>query len=319
MSSSNKRETEITAWTLDQLAKSQFFHQKLHEWRLIETAEQIETIAGETLNWTLSELMITEVAWNRIIHRGIKPIIVFAHPEVLQKIIGATSYYRMLAMVSQKSMNKIGSGLLAYEEGHKQPSAATSLKLAQHLNKIICTLVEMDDTINDREFDLWRGMAAGSQAQGSWQNNKGSLAEKDVRLLVLSKLSALGIIAEEVKLGQFSLTDGRLLVFSSEPDIAIYEMGVVKVVVEIKGGIDSAGVLERIGATLKSLQRARQENPQATTILITQATALTSRALEDLELNKSVVNHVFTIEAILDSARNDAIERFYQLLGLTSD
>jgi hypothetical protein len=30
--------------------------------------------------------------------------------------------------------------------------------------------------------------------------------------------------------------------------------------IEVKGGIDQAGVLERIGATLKSLRRTRQEN-----------------------------------------------------------
>ncbi len=34
MTSSNKRE----AWLFDPLSKSEFFHQKLHEWRMLETA-----------------------------------------------------------------------------------------------------------------------------------------------------------------------------------------------------------------------------------------------------------------------------------------
>jgi hypothetical protein len=68
MTSFGRRE----AWLLDQLAKSEFFHQKLHEWGMLETAEQIEQIKGETLPWNLEELAISEKAWNKIIHRGIK-------------------------------------------------------------------------------------------------------------------------------------------------------------------------------------------------------------------------------------------------------
>jgi hypothetical protein len=36
----------------------------------------------------------------------------------------------------------------------------------------------------------------------------------------------------------------------------------------MKGGIDPAGILERIGAALKSLQRTRQENANLVTVLI---------------------------------------------------
>lgn len=37
-------------WKLDQFAKSAFFHRKLHEWRLIEVANLIEQVSGETLD-----------------------------------------------------------------------------------------------------------------------------------------------------------------------------------------------------------------------------------------------------------------------------
>ena len=72
------------AWALDQLQKSLFFHQRLHEWQLLEVAQQIEGISGESLSWDMPALNISEMAWNRIIRSGIKPIIVFAHPTVLQ-------------------------------------------------------------------------------------------------------------------------------------------------------------------------------------------------------------------------------------------
>ena len=86
-----------TAWTLDQLAKSAFFRRKLHEWKLLEVAEMLNQVRGEDLVWT--DLTISEQAWNKIIHRGIKPVIVFAHPHVLQTVPGSAGYYRMLAMV----------------------------------------------------------------------------------------------------------------------------------------------------------------------------------------------------------------------------
>jgi hypothetical protein len=69
------------AWALDQLTKSTFFHRKLHEWKLLEIADQLQQIRGENLQW--DDLNINEPAWNKVIHRGIRPVIVFAHPEVL--------------------------------------------------------------------------------------------------------------------------------------------------------------------------------------------------------------------------------------------
>lgn len=111
--------TSPQAWGLDQLAKSDFFHQKLHEWKLIEVAKQIEKLRGEKFIWNQALLGITETTWNKIIHRGIKPIVVFAPPNVLQNIKGATAYYRMLAMVSQKSMSQISGAIIAYDTGLK--------------------------------------------------------------------------------------------------------------------------------------------------------------------------------------------------------
>jgi hypothetical protein len=163
---------EHQAWTLDQLAKSEFFHQKLHEWGMLEVARQIEQVRGETLKW--DRLDISSRAWDKIIHSGIKPVLVFAHPHILMTVPRAVSYYRMIAMVSQKSMNRVGLSVDKYEHQDIMPDKKISRMIARHLNKIISHLIETDEQIDAREFDLWRGMAAGSQAQGSWQNAKGS-------------------------------------------------------------------------------------------------------------------------------------------------
>lgn len=303
----------IEAWTLDQLAKSAFFHRKLHEWKMLEIADLIDRVHGENLNW--SDLNISEPAWNKVIHRGIKPVAVFAHPHVLQTVAGSAGYYRMLAMVSQKSMKRIGINLDSYEAGSPLSNEETAVTIARHLNRTISSLVEADEKIDVREFDLWRGMAAGSQAQGSWQNSKGVSAEVAIREIILLRLRERGIMpGEQANVAKIDLGKGRLLVFADEPDIAVYRNDVPQVAVEVKGGIDPAGVLERIGAALKSLQRTRLENPDSVTVLILQDVSITERARKDLDLSAGTVSHLFSTKAILENEQER--ERFFAILEI---
>jgi hypothetical protein len=88
-SAASKKKT----WLIDQLAKSEFFHQKIHEWELLEVASQIDQIKGETLNWDKARFEISEKSWDKVIHRGIKPVIIFAHPEILVTVPRSTGYY----------------------------------------------------------------------------------------------------------------------------------------------------------------------------------------------------------------------------------
>jgi len=308
-------------WAFDQLAKSEFFHQKLHEWGLLSIARTLEAIRGEELEWSLGNFSISQPAWNKIIHRGIKPILVFVHPDVLTSVLHSTGYYRMLAMVSQKSMKNIGLNVDNYEQGSKYPDSHKALQIAQILNNIISNLVETDNEIDAREFDIWRGMAAGTQAQGSWQNDKGQRAENVIKGMIRHHLSEKLWLVDEQALRsntshfiQLALVDGRKMTFGDEPDIGIYRNDVIIGAIEIKGGIDTAGVLERVGAAIKSLKRAKQENPDAVTILLMQSVSITEQAHHDLESNSDIVNHWFTIEDILDDVQKRAA--FFQLMGL---
>lgn len=304
---------QIEVWTLDQLAKSAFFHRKLHEWKLVEIADQIDGVRGEDLNW--DGLNISSQAWNKIIHRGIKPVIVFAHPQVLHDIPGTAGYYRMLAMVSQKSMKRVGINLDSHEAGKPILSSETAITIARHLNRIISALVEADEPFDAREFDLWRGMAAGAQAQGSWQNNKGTSAEVVIREIILRRLQERGVISGEIaSAAHIDLGDGRMLVFADEPDIAIYRENQPQVAVEVKGGIDPAGVLERIGAALKSLQRTRLENPNSVTVLILQDVSMTERARHDLTLSAATVTQLFSARSILEDETER--ERLFGILDI---
>jgi len=230
-------------------------------------------------------------------------------------MVGATGYYRMLAMVSQKSMKRLGYNLDAYELGKALPDADMAVTIARHFNRIISVLIEANDTIDVREFDLWRGMAAGAQAQGSWQNSKGVSAEIAIREIILRRLQERGFVdGSESDATRITLSNGRTLVFADEPDIAIYENDLPQITVEVKGGIDSAGVLERIGAALKSLQRTRQENPHSQTILILQDVSMTDRARADLDLSTGTITHLFSTTALLeDEAQREALFRILNI------
>lgn len=306
------------AWQADQLAKSHFFHQKLHEWGLLELQDSIEQLKGDELAWNepdqRAEIGISESAWNKIIHRGIKPVRVFAHPDVLTTLKRAVSYYRMLSMVSQKSTPHAGADTKPYETGARLPSRDKAVIISRQLNAIISQLIEADESIDPRELDMWRGMAAGSQAQGSWQNRKGDHGEEGIRSIVKLRLEEKRLLSDDLERTTiFPLSDGRRIVFASDPDIACYRGDKIEVAVEIKGGIDTAGVHERYGAIGKSFEKPKRANPECVTILIIQEVSLTQTARDSLSNNVDI-DHWFTLEDILTSTL--IREKFLTLLSI---
>lgn len=316
--SSPRRQSKYESWSLDQIAKSEFFHQKLHEYGLLEVAYAIEQVQGELLNWDRESLGISEQAWNKVIHRGIKPVCVFAHPRVLQDVPRSVGYYQKLAMVSLKSMSNIGLSVTGYESGQsKHPLSEHKAKAVSYrLNELISRLIEFDDTLDPREFDLWRGMTAGSTAQGSWQNKKGDRTEEVIKGIITRRLQASGLVIEQSSDGKkWRLKNGQTLEYGSEPDLALYDQDHrTLVAIEIKGGIDTAGVLERIGAAIKSLSRARQENANSITVLIITAVSITEQAELELAAHQDDIDHWFAVEDVL--TREETRQEIFKLLGI---
>ena len=307
---------EISTWENDQITKSQFFHQKLHEWKLIEIVDELDNIDGEKLDWNLSDLGISKEAWNKLIHRGIKPILVFAHPTVISSKSSRIIYYRLMSMVSQKSMSKVRLPTTNFESNSNSITEDKAKKISQHLNKIISILIEFDKELNPNELILWRGMGAGSQAQGSWQNVKGNAAEVLIKSFVAKRIFDVGLVSESIdceNASEVELKDGRILGFSSEPDIGFSRDSVIQIAVEIKGGIDPAGVLERFGAALKSLQEAKKENSNSITILLMESVSLTKEVSERIE-NSSDIDLFFTINDITNDP--DKRQEFFDVLGI---
>ncbi len=189
----------------------------------------------------------------------------------------------MLAMVSQKSTSQVGLSIIRYEQNSSLTDELIAIEISQHLNKIISYLVEADEQIDSREFNIWRGMAAGAQAQGSWQNIKGNKIEIMIRGLLERRLNEQILVNNEnLDASTINLLDGRVIIFADEPDIGIYQDEKIIAAVEMKGGINRAGILERIGAAIKSLSRAKTINYESITVLILQGVSITQQAIDDL-------------------------------------
>jgi len=86
----------------------------------LEVAYAVESVQGENLDWSLEELGISQKAWDRVIHRVIKPVRVFAHPYMLQTVARSVGYYRGLAMVSLRSMNNVKLSIERFETGRSK-------------------------------------------------------------------------------------------------------------------------------------------------------------------------------------------------------
>jgi len=311
------KEVERHSWRLDQFAKSVFFHQKLHAWGLLEVLSRLESAPAAQWDWTLETLGISERAWETVIHSPhLTPVLVFAHPQALQTISGAVRYYRMTAMLSQKSMQRVGLPVTRFEEGGALPDGPTAQQLARHFNRVISALVADEvhnGLLSKNEIFLWRGMAAGAQAQGSWQNSKGARVEGLIQqqlAVYLRRQGALPLPHEEGwQWGTYTIH------FASEPDIAVWKGDEIVAAVEIKGGIDAAGVLERLGAAVKSLQRVKDEFPAAVTVLVLTGASLTPQAEDDLHRQRQAINTWYLLEDLLEVP--DRWEDFLTKIRLT--
>lgn len=308
---------EQDAWFMDQIKKSKFFREKLHNWKMIEITDELDMLDGSKYDWDLNKLKIKHDAWKNVIHMGIKPIMAFMNPEIIYSKPERVRYYRMLAMASQKSMMHIGLNVNKFEDNatcETSDEKDNILKIARHLNNVISTLMEYGPPITLLEMTLWRGMGAGNQAQGSWHNSKGANVEARVKELICRRLIDTKKLNSKLNWAtskNFDLID-RKLIFSSEPDVRFQKSKKIEIAIEIKGGIDSAGALERYGAALKSLGKVRKTHPNVKTILLLEKTSLTPE-MHDRISEESTIDQHYTLDSLFD---NTNLQKFFDDLEI---
>ena len=209
----------------------------------------------------LDDLMISEAAWDHVASSGFDPKAVFAHPDLLMAHPRVSEYYRGIALLPQKRVASLAAPVTAWENlNRKTPAKVTAdraMKVARLYNAVISSIIEGSTgwTLENGYRNILANIGIG--LDGTIRNVIGQDAEQLVKRRIREWLEAEKLIVGSNAEGtQFQLPDDYEMRYGSEPDIEFRKVddGQASVVatIEIKGGKDPAGALERLGAVQKS-------------------------------------------------------------------
>lgn len=190
---------------------------------------------------------------------GFSTRLVFAHPRLLTAHPGISLHYRGLCGLSQKRVQELATNVTKWEDGTVQRMDPNRcLKVARVYNTIISSII-VESTAWTMDNGYRTIMATpGMQLGGSLDNLIGIEAEQDVRQYLQDWLEAQGYIQSQNAEGTRFKLEGPLgtcpMLFGSEPDVEFLRDGRCIGTIEIKGGTDKAGDLERLGAIQKSFE-----------------------------------------------------------------
>jgi hypothetical protein len=258
------------------------------------------------LDWSnRSEIGIDEEAWDYVKKTlDADPKLVFCHPDVLIQDPRTSLYYRGLSSLSLKAVRDYAGGVDSLEEGARKRPLTTeqARRIASAYNPFISSIVSgVDDwTLEDGH----RAVIAtiGITLDGVMRNKIGTVAENRVRKMIVEWASENGIIespaiTDEILTREqlpkhYQLAGNVEMEFGSEPDVSFYQIDEGKkklvCVLEIKGGTDPAGALERYGAATKSFQSSLEENKHCQNFLLSAVYTeeLTRRISDDRLVHK---------------------------------
>ena len=262
--------------------------------------EQIVEFQGEDDFADRESLLIAEDAWRHVLHSQIMPRLVFAHPNILMAIPAASLHYRGLALLSRKRVAEIAGSIERWERhpSGSHPNHDAALRVCRLYNAVISSIIldNTDWTIENGYRNILATM--GITADGMMRNIIGQKAEKAIRDGILEWVRAHGLLAADEAMesqGGWALKGGVLMRFGSEPDISFERDGVYAVLVEIKGGKDPAGALERLGAIQKTFEEAPAQCKNFLVVGVVTPTMQT-------RLNELRIERVFNMDDLLQNS-----------------
>lgn len=321
--------------------RSTFFYRKLKEYKTLSFRDKIDALLpikhlyswdGWT-NWGIREDAYTYICE----HDNLELIQVFCHPRLIREHPILIAYYRNIAALSQKAVKYLVSvdvkKVEIYEDNRYSLTEDQALKLSRLFNEHISLIIDSSiESITEDELYGILLASTGAQIDGSWRNAIGEEAEKVVQRLLVKEAKERNLLAAliprvgtgvelydseklEEQLGNIERYRGIMLVnhtsilFSSEPDISLIgNQGTTAGVIEVKGGADPAGALERYGAAKKSFEEALRRNPEVQTILV--ASCLTTQVHTRIQ-NDSTISSYFNLTEIL-SENSTKYKQFVQ-------
>ncbi len=185
----------------------------------------------------------------------------FAHPLLIREHPQISQYYRGIALLPRKRVADIAVNVSSWEDGLRRSpitenQAATVTRL---YNAVISSIIEGTTswTLENGYRNIIANMGIG--LDGTFRNIVGRDAEALVKTRIRNWLASRRMILEQsADATEFRLPNGYSMRFGSEPDILFRQEtgGHAReaATIEIKGGKDPAGALERLGAMQKSFE-----------------------------------------------------------------
>ena len=214
------------------------------------------------LRYRKRELCIARDAWRHVAEAGIRRRLVFAHPAILKTIPDASVHYRGIALLSLKRVQEIAGAVTTWERSPKTARVTDekALRVCRLYNAVISSIIvdNTDWTLRDGYRNILATL--GITEDGAIRNIIGQEAEEAVKERLIDWARAQGLLdsAETASPSdrEWQLVGGVRMLFGSEPDIAFERNGALAVLIEVKGGKDPAGALERLGAIKKTFDEA---------------------------------------------------------------
>ena len=245
--------TEISEATL---LRSRLFAEIIAN-RADEALRKIIEQYGEPLDFTpIETLMISSNAWSHVLGLDVSPQLIFAHPDVLQSHPETSAYYRGIALLSRKRVRQeTKADVKKWEIGEQKSdiSYSKALAVARLYNAMTSSIIEGKSnwTLENGYRNILATM--GITLDGSFRNTIGEMAEDLIKNRIVSWLVAQqAIVHEDPDNGLYHLPNNTIMRFGSEPDISFERSERLIATIEVKGGTDRAGALERLGAMKKS-------------------------------------------------------------------
>jgi hypothetical protein len=295
----------------------------------IKAIQLIKGFSKDLIWEPFDDLMINTNVWNYVVNdQRYDPKLVFCHPDVILSNPTTSFYYRGLCGLSLKAVKDYFGSVESLEAGNVRarfnPSKAKNM--ARTYNMFICSIIA-----NSTDWTLENGYRTvvatlGITLDGKMRNKIGEIAEQRIRAMILEWLIDNHLVADH-KINKrdisenipnpIKLQNDIVMEFSSEPDISFSQSGILLAVIEIKGGIDPAGALERYGAATKSFQHSVGVSPRCKNFYLG---AVFTPELERRIRDDRLVEKTFNVIKILDdpSFRDDFFrELFHHTLRLT--
>lgn len=339
----------IEANRINYRLRSTFFYRKLKEYNTLSFPSMVEELLSveHLYSWEKrKEWGIGDDAFHYInSHSELHFFQAFCHPKLLREYPRLLAYYRNVAALSQKAVGylvkvdvkKVETDVSNRISLNPEQALALATLFNEHITLIIDASIQ---SLTKEELYGLLLTSTGAQIDGSWRNAIGEEAEKVVQRLLVNEakernlLGALilrigtavepydpGRLEEQIgnihKYRGILLTNKTSILFSSDPDISLIdERGATASAVEVKGGADPAGALERYGAAKKSFEEARRLTPDIPTILV--ASCITSEVHTRIRQDPLITSYFNLTELLSEGAAeyHQFMQLIFSLLGV---